>query len=204
MKAKDIIEFIKKAVLDVKKTGQELISVDAMGTFLDALKSTVEDPKEVDNRHFEASVQFLRSQHEQNLVILEAQQRSELELFRSVIGYGQAAMKSAILINGGATVALLALIGNIWVKGINPDAIGSLTDGIRLFAFGTLTAAVGTAASCVTQYCYMNFGEKAAKTFHILTVLCVVGAFLLFGLGTIESHQAFIEHLTANYVIEPE
>lgn len=42
MQAQKIVEVIKKAVLDVKAQQQEVISVDAMANYLDALKSDVE------------------------------------------------------------------------------------------------------------------------------------------------------------------
>ena len=38
MQAKEIIDVIKKAVLDVKAQKQEVVSVDAMANYLDALK----------------------------------------------------------------------------------------------------------------------------------------------------------------------
>ena len=142
--------------------------------------------------------------HERNLEHYKAQQLFDVEMFRSVIGYGQAALKSAILINGGAAVALLAFIGNIWAKGVRPDVADSLTNGIVLFASGVLAAAVGTGGSYFTQYYYHIEGpERAAIYWRRLTILVVLLAFILFGFGACESYQAFVEHLTHDYVSQP-
>ena len=198
MQAKEIIKVIKDAVLEVKAQNQEVISVDAMANYLDALKKDIESVEKVNNKKFEADIAVFRAEHERNLARYKAQQLYAVELFRSVIGYGQAALKSAMLINGGAAAALLAFIGNIWIKGVSPDAVNSLTSAIAYFAFGVLVAAIGTAESYFTQYCYSESFQRSAIVFHTLTVLFVLGSFVLFGLGALESYQAFVEHLAPN------
>ena len=61
-------------------------------------------------------MQKWKAQHKNQLAQYNAERAAELsfdiEMFKSVIIAGQAALKSAILINGGATVALLAFIGS--------------------------------------------------------------------------------------------
>ena len=203
MQAKDVVDVIKKAVLDVKAKQQEVISVEAMSNYLDALKKDVEGAEEANKQKFEADVAVFRAEHERNLAQYEAQQLHAVEMFRSVIAYGQAALKSAMLINGGAAAALLAFIGNIWAKGVAPDAVSSLTSSIAFFAFGVLVAAVGTAGSYFTQYCYSEGFQRSAIVFHTLTVLVVLAAFALFGFGAWESYQAFVEHLTPNHALQP-
>ena len=39
------------------------------------------------------------------------------EIYASMHQYGEATLKGAVLINGGACVALLALLGNLFSKG---------------------------------------------------------------------------------------
>lgn len=197
MQVKDIIDAIRKAVFDVKQQQQEFISIDAMINYLDSLKIHIGDTERIDKKKFEADVTVFRAEHERNLAHYEAQQLHAIELLRSVISCGQAALKSAMLINGGAAAALLAFIGNIWEKGIKPEAVGSLTNGIAFFTFGVLVAALGTGGSYFTNYCYSEGFQKTAKIFHILTILLVLGSFGLFGFGAHESYQAFVEHLTS-------
>jgi len=47
-------------------------------------------------------------------------------MFKSVIDAGTVALRSATLINGGAAVALLAFIGNIWEKGVAEEAVAHI------------------------------------------------------------------------------
>lgn len=108
-----------------------------------------------------------------------------------------------MLINGGAAAALLAFIGNIWAKGVAPEAVSSLTSSIAFFAFGVLIAAAGTAGSYFTQYCYAKGFQWMAIAFHTLTVVVVIGAFVLFGLGVRESYQAFVQHLASDHALQP-
>ena len=196
MQPKEVIDAIKTAVLQVKAQKQEVISVDAMVNYLEVLKSEINNAEVIDKKKSEVDLAVFRAEHERNIAHYEAQQLHSIEIFRSVIAYGQAVLKSAILINGGAAVALLAFIGNIWAKGISQDAVNSLTSSIAFFAYGVLVAALGTAGSYFTQYCYYEGFHRAAIVFHVLTVLIVICAFMLFGFGAWESYQAFIEHLT--------
>ncbi len=200
MQANKIIDIIKSTVLDVKKQKQEMISVDAMANYLDALKNDIEGAEEVDQKKFESDIELFRAEHERNLAHYEAQQLHSVEMFRSVISYGQAVLKSTMLINGGAAVALLAFIGNIWTKGISPESVGSLTSAIAFFAFGVLVAVFGTVGSYFTQYCYHESFQRAAIVFHTLTVIIVLGSFILFGFGVVDSYQAFVEHLNPHNI----
>ena len=64
-----------------------------------------------------------------------------LEIAREVSEYEKILLKSAILVNGGAAVALLAFIGSIWLKG---GDLSSLTTPLIFFISGMLVAVVCT------------------------------------------------------------
>ena len=198
-----MIALIKKAVLEIRQQQQEVISVDAMLNYLDSLEAHADDEEKEDEQKFDEGIAVSRVAHEKGLAYYNAQQLHSVEMFRSVIGYGNATLKSAMLINGGAAVALLAFIGNIWVKGVNSDAVDSLTNGIALFTFGVLAAALGTGGSYLTQYFYNEGFQRTGIGFHIFSILIVLLAFALFGFGACESYQAFVEHLTSNHVPQP-
>lgn len=100
-----------------------------------------------------------------------------------------------MLINGGAAAALLAFIGNIWQKTLGQEAAASITTSIAYFAFGVLAAALGTATSYVTQYCYTEEWLKTGRGFHIATVALVLGSYALYGLGSYEAYAGFTVHL---------
>ncbi|MEA3427870.1 MAG: hypothetical protein U9Q84_01340 [Thermodesulfobacteriota bacterium] len=193
MQAKKIIDLIKEAILDIKHKGQDIVSIDALLNYLDALKGNTEEIHKADQQKFELN---FRAEHERNLAHYDAQQQYSLEMLRSVISYSQAALKSAILINGGAAVALLAFIGNIWAKTTAKEAVEFLTFSIASFSFGVLAAAFGAGTTYLTQYCYMVSWNKTAIALHILTVIVVLISFVLFANGAYEAYLAFFKHLT--------
>ncbi len=191
----EVLRIIQQAVQDVRNKNEEVVSTDALLKYIDGLAGQLESSKEEANRRTEANLAIFRAEHERNVALYQSEQKQALELFRSVVTYGSAAMKSALLINGGAAVALLAFIGNIWEKETAPEAVKALTLGIAMFSTGVLAAAVANAMSYFTQYCYSDPFPRAAVVFHTLTVLFVVTSFVLFGYGAYESYSAFAKHL---------
>jgi hypothetical protein len=60
------------------------------------------------------------------------------EQFKAAVSAGENALKSVILINGGAAVALLAFVGSIWDKSANDIDINKLLISMVIFVAGTL------------------------------------------------------------------
>jgi len=195
MNGKDVIADIRNAVNDVKRNNQDVVSVSALLNYLEALEEDANQIEEIDRKKHEIALEEYKAANERNIAHYNAQQLHAIEMLRSVITYGAAALKSATLINGGAAVALLAFIGNIWGKGIKVVAVEPLTNSIYYFSFGVLLAAIGTAGSYFAQYYYNEDHEKTGVAFHVITVLLVIGSYVLFGLGTIGAYEAFAEHL---------
>lgn len=196
MKPQEVIQMIRKAVSDVRDRNEEVVSVEALLNYLTALDQDVASIDESDGKKLEVDLAMFRAEHERNLAHYDAQQQNSRQMWDSVFTYGQAALKSAILINGGAAAGLLAFIGNIWSKGINPLAVEHLTDAILAFALGVLSAAVGTGTTYVTQYGYCSNWKVVARTFHILTLIVVVASYVLFMVGSHASYIAFFDHLS--------
>lgn len=196
MKPQEVIQMIRKAVSDVRDRKEEVVSVDALLNYLDALDRDVTTIDESDGKKLEVDLAMFRAEHERNLAHYSAQQESSRQMWDSVFTYGQAALKSAILVNGGAAAGLLAFIGNIWSKGINPLAVEDLTHAILAFALGVLAAAFGTGTTYVTQYGYCCNWKVLARIFHVLTVIVVIGSYVLFFVGSHASYSAFSDHLS--------
>lgn len=196
MEATEVVKIIQQAVQDVKNKNQGMVSTDALLKYLDALARDVESSNQRTQRQMEADLAVFRAEHERNIAQYQAHQTHAVELLRSVITYGSAALKSALLINGGAAAAILALIGNIWLKETGAAAVKSLTMAILLFSFGVLAAAIGTAGSYFSQYCYSEPFPRAAIVFHTITVVLVLLSYGLFGFGSYEAYSAFAKHLT--------
>ncbi len=196
MNAKEVIDDLGGALAEVKEQGQKVVSVAALESYLANLKGHVEKVGELDRIKLDSDLASFRAEHERILAHYDAQQKHSVEIIRSVFAYGQAALKSSILINGGAAAALLAFIGKIWSEETGQAAVNALTNALVLFSFGVLAGAIGTAATYLSQLSYTSSWTKIGVGFHVLTILIVAAAYVLFGLGSYEAYESFLKHLS--------
>ena len=128
-----------------------------------------------------------------------------LQMFQSVIEYGRDALKAAMLVNGGAAVALLAFIGKIWSAENGLGAATPLACSLALFAFGVLFAALSTFFTYCTQYSYLTAQgivkedpgksrswDRWGRFFHLTVLVLVFSSFVLFALGVYTTYQLFV------------
>lgn len=94
------------------------------------------------------------------------ERESSQAMFRGVIVFAETTIKSLLLMNGGALIALLALLGALWTRNdAKATQIASVVGpSITLFVIGTTAATATAAASYIAQ---VLFSEKSAadKTF---------------------------------------
>ncbi len=73
----------------------------------------------------------------------------QLEKAKATCVAGQGALKTTIIMNGGASVALLAFIGNTWIhKG---GGVAMLSIALFLFAVGVLSGCAATGVTYLAQ-----------------------------------------------------
>lgn len=75
----------------------------------------------------------------------------------TVISFGVEAIKAAVLINGGAAAATLALAANLSAS--KPLLAAFLVKALKWFAYGTLTASIATATAYLSQTSYLTRGR---------------------------------------------
>lgn len=190
----NILEVIKTAVREIKKDKKDFISIDAFETYLDRLGESVEK-FEINKKPSEIEIESFKAKCESDLAYYKAQCDYDLEVLRTAVSSGQAALKSTILVNGGAAVALLAFLGKIWEKGSTQIAIASLCLALSFFVSGVLTGAIASGTTYITNSCYSVKKAKTGICFHIITILLVIASYLLFGSGSYYSYKAFINQL---------
>ena len=134
----------------------------------------------------------------------ESTWETNLEGFRASIQAGQAALKSAILINGGASVAILAFIGNLATSENSKALIPILSCSLAYFVFGTLVAAMASGGAYLSQAAYSKVNqeeetaeaterwEKRGKVFQYTTIIFVIVSYILFGLGALLTYKTFL------------
>ena len=82
-------------------------------------------------------------------------------LTKATIMIGQNALKMALIINGGAGVAMLAFLGGIASKGVNINC--DLTASLFCFSIGVLLSAASNGAAYLSQSFYSASFNKSMK-----------------------------------------
>ena len=124
-----------------------------------------------------------------------------LESWRSAAAFGSAALKSAILLNGAAALAMLAFIANQWSAPVEgKEAVKDaavLVPALRHFVVGVFSAVLATGVGYFSAYAenrglwyWVKDKKKVYKTmfaltsvFQIAAVAFVVYAYVRFWLG---------------------
>jgi hypothetical protein len=103
----DLAVELKETIEKLQKNGETHIECSKLINFLQ--HASENPPQEVSPDHLErlkAQLQILVEAH-------KSSHASDLEMFKSVIQSGQNAIKTSFLMNGGASVAILAFIGKL-------------------------------------------------------------------------------------------
>jgi hypothetical protein len=186
MKASEVIQVLKSSIAATRGSGADQVSLADLDAYTERLEETAMQTPE-GTAAGDAAMEAYRA--DLAAWISSRQQRHELDLqmLRAVITTGQSGLKSSVLINGGAAVALLGFIGGIWPKVESPSILEALATSLIHFVFGVLSAAVATGFTYLSQAGYANeFGRSSrfiGRAGHIIAVLGVLCAYVLFGRG---------------------
>ena len=125
--------------------------------------------------------EHLKTEHEINFFV-----QGRIEEFKAAMAFARGALSVAILINGGAAIAILALLGHIWEdKSLSAYLAGCLLP----FSIGVLAGAVGTGLSYLTQCSYLaaeNEGQqKKADWGRMATIGCIIFSYITFAGGAL-------------------
>ncbi len=184
MEVKDAIGKILTALAQLEGEGQKLVSTEALRQYLGTLEKDAGISSEI-----------RKLQHDSSLAQYKADLDQTIAMFNAVIGFAQSALKTSLLVNGAAAIALLSFIGNIWTKEQTPDVARSLSSALVFFCVGVLAAAVSTVTTYLAQGCYAHQYRKAGIAFHVATLGLISASYILFGFGIFQSYAAFIAHL---------
>ncbi len=159
MRVNEVIEIYTSAIRDAADQGAESVPVSELERVNAAITAIAgESPDDVAvgeaalvryKAQLSADSEYRRNLHE-----------FDLEMLRSTIMTGQAALKGSLLINGGAAVAVLAFVGNAWTKDVPRHVLAGASYGLSLFVWGVLAAATALGATYLSQ---AGFGNEFGK-----------------------------------------
>lgn len=127
---------------------------------------------------------------------LNFQQEAHLEQFKSVMQVSVLALRSAMIINGGAALSLLTFLGNM------KDSAGMLyfICSLKFYIGGVALAAVATGSSYFAQYRYLHElknenSKPRGQYITYITMALVFLSYAAFIIGGIEASSGFNEKI---------
>jgi hypothetical protein len=104
---------------------------------------------------------------------------SQIEMFKSVITAGQNAIRSSFLLNGGASVAILAFIGHL--TEVQPTKVAAFSDVLVPFVLGVLAITMTSGFTYLSQWLYASPSLRAQKVGFGLNLLAIVSGITSYG-----------------------
>jgi hypothetical protein len=189
MDAKEFAQELREVVADLKTKGIDSIGADNLIRYLDEaardLSTSGARPSEATIERYKAELHKWVEEHK-NI------HTQRVEMFRSVIQAGQNALRTAFLMNGGASVALLAFIGHL--SSVAPGRIPSLAPSLAVFVCGVLVAALATGVTYLSQWFYAgdpSWQKKTGFALNIATILLGLSAYGIFAFGMWRAYRVF-------------
>lgn len=132
---------------------------------------------------------------------LSAHSTMSVEMLKSTVEAGQTALRSAIVINGGAAATVLAFAGNAITKGQIFPGLPLLTHvgaALLWFMFGLGAAGIATGFRYLSQFAYTGSHNgaprwgRAGAISNIVSICLGVGSFAVFILGGLAAYHAIV------------
>ena len=181
MGVKDFAEQMKATILEIKNQGTAAIYCDNIVSYLEGvINSPQPEPTVADiegcKAEMQSRIEFNKQTHESNL-----------EGFRAVITAGQNAIKTSLILNGGAAVALLTFISHL--ASTKVEKVSMFAPSIVPFAVGALIIVATSGLTYLSQWLYA--GKETHRYGFMVNLACIA-------LGIV-SYLSFIWGLKRTY-----
>lgn len=195
MSVKKFAREMREMISNMKSSGTAAIYCDQLIEYLiDVENSPEPEPTEVDLTRFKHDLQVANDTR-------KLQHESSIEMFRSVISAGLGAIRMTLLLNGGASIALLAFIGHLATCGVeNCNSlhlkISEFSYSLLLFGCGAFAATALAGSTYLSQWCYSQKGncmQNAGRGFNYLCIFLGLLSYVLFLIGLHGAYSAFAE-----------
>jgi len=187
MLAKEVVDLLKGEIQQAKAKGLTLVSLESLEHVSDTLEEQCQATKEGVPRS-EEQMEYLKAQITDQLNDNQREFESSLEMLRSTIAISHIALKSSILINGGAAVAMLAFMGGAWSRLPSQSAKAAIALALSMFVYAVLVAGVSTGCAYIAQAGlggeWGKHSEKIGEIFRWITIILFFGSMALFYLGS--------------------
>lgn len=186
MSVREFAKGLRVEIETLKAGGADVIETDALLNLLRQVEASPEpEPPE-------ATLEQYKAQLAQTVEAYKHSSAAKLEEFRSIIQMGQTSTRFMVLINGGAAVAILALLGNL--ARLDGVAVQKYAFCLLPFVAGTLMGGLVSGFTYVSQVCFASdkrWVNVLGTGFQILCIILGLSAFGAFGLGSWWTYEAF-------------
>jgi len=187
VKAKEIVAEMRHVIEKLKASGQSEISCENLIQYLNGLEQSGGNGlDETKMARYNAELQNWVEQH-------RYANESSLEMFRSVITAGQGTIKSMLLLNGGASFAILAFIGHL--AQFDPGKISLFVFPLLLVAFGVFAGGLTSGVTYLSQWFYATddkWRQRIGFSLNIFAILLGLASYSLFGWAILEARDSFL------------
>jgi hypothetical protein len=154
---------------------------------IERLKAQLQQANWREQAEWQCKLEAWKAEQAQRLETFKFHQSEVLSLAKAQIDFALASLRMSFLINGGAIVALLALLGQLW-RVRDPtagQAITTIAPSFVAFIAGIVCATAAAALSYVSQSIVVekNTWKRTAFGTRLAAVLLVLGAMSLFCVG---------------------
>jgi len=171
---KTAIQIIRGQLRALRQEGGSSVTAESLEQLLDHLDSGQAE-KDI--------AALVDAEKEVALAKRRAKANAQLELFKSVIQSGESARKSFFLLNGGAAVAVLALIGHLSTSTITAPQVNKFAVPLLFFACGLLLVALASGGTYLVQKAYADSRKRRADVINVLGIWVCFFSLVAFSVG---------------------
>ena len=156
----------KELIVSIKNKGTAAIYCDNLIAYLEEVsKQPTHEPTDAELEQYKAQLQH-------DIELSKNDHATNLEMFRSVISSGQNAIRSSFLLNGGASVALLAFISHLTTSKV--EKVASFADALIPFVIGVLAITITAGLTYLSQWFYAHDTKASIRTGFILNIIIII------------------------------
>jgi hypothetical protein len=175
MELVDAIQKFKSDLVAVKADGKSNIAIENLEKYLEFLLADASQ-----------SLEHRKMIHQSQLAEYSATIAMGVESFRAVMDAGKEAINAAIIINGGAVIALMAFVGNSAAK-YGHQIVAFAAIPLLLFGIGVFCGGVAFGTRYVSQFLYARPQNKnlvrLGHVFNGVSWIVTTGSFIIFAIG---------------------
>ena len=187
MKNKDLIAVLRAEANAAISRGEKELSLAAYEKYLAGMEELSDDQGNLDSLMFEK----YRAKVQVDLAAYQHQSAEAVELLRSVVSGANEILRSLMLLNGGAAVALLAFAGHLVSSG-SGAAASPLGPPLLKFVFGLVVTGLSFGSVYLVNLTFYRGHRALGNWLRGLTALLMLLALGFFGYGCYTAAAVFM------------